>query len=113
MLIQIESWPGHVSYLRDIGPTLSVLCPTDDELTKKLALSTEVQRLTVWIYENIVKTMVSPDTYKTHSVKLRIATGMINKITCLDDEEKRTIHYNMIKNIDDEYYRLLCDDLPF
>lgn len=65
-----------------------------------------------WVNKNICLNLYK-DTLTTISVKIRIATGLLNSIKELKDDEKRIIHDNLIQNIYAEYWRIIEDELPF
>ena len=65
-----------------------------------------------WINKNICQ-QLDVDTYKSTDVKLRIATGMLNKIVSLTDEEKIQIHCNLTKNIKKASIDIQLSKLPF
>lgn len=71
----------------------------------------QLRKLIEWINYNIVRT-IDIDNLKTINVKLRIATGMLNKID-LDQISKIEIHSNLTRNIHTEYYAILESELPF
>jgi len=66
-----------------------------------------------WVNRNICDNNLERDSYYTTMVKLRIATGMLNKLTSLTDEEKREIHGNLTANVHNAVYLRMEDDLPF
>jgi hypothetical protein len=70
-----------------------------------------LRKLVEWVNYNIVRT-IDIDNLKTINVKLRIATGMLNKID-LDQISKIEIHSNLTRNIHTEYYAILESELPF
>lgn len=65
-----------------------------------------------WVNLNICL-LIASDTEKTTGVKLRIATGMLNKIESLSDIEKIQIHSNLTNNIYEEHFRIKNGELPF
>lgn len=71
-----------------------------------------------WVNKNIVLQLWC-DTEDTTNVKLRIATGMLNKLNederyiCIDPIEKIQIHSNLVKNIKEEVIKIQLDELPF
>jgi hypothetical protein len=68
-----------------------------------------------WINRNIVLCL-GIDSYKTTAVKLRIATGMLNKLVDADIiESKRAnmIHDRLVFNVESERILLINEDLPF
>lgn len=69
----------------------------------------DVRKLIHWIGENLLKT-AEKDYYLTRNVKIRIATGMLNKID-IPKQVKLHYHDNLIQNV----YNLVADiaELPF
>lgn len=65
-----------------------------------------------WVNENICQKLDS-DIYKSTDVKVRIATGMLNKIESLDDIDKIRIHYNFVNNIKKLSIDVALSKLPF
>lgn len=65
-----------------------------------------------WVNRNIVLNL-GLDSKETIAVKLRIATGMLNKIKTLDSVQKIQIHSNLTRNIWYESYIIETEDLPF
>ena len=65
-----------------------------------------------WVNNNICSN-IETDDYKTINVKLRIATGMLNNIKSLTDEEKIQIHSNLTRNVHEEIYLIQTSQLPF
>lgn len=71
-----------------------------------------------WINKNIVLQLWR-DEEQTTLVKLRIATGMLNKINedertiCISPIEKIQIHSNLTSNVLKEIKNIQLDDLPF
>lgn len=65
-----------------------------------------------WVNENICQKLDS-DIYKSTDVKVRIATGMLNKIESLDDIDKIHIHYNFVNNIKKLSIDVALSKLPF
>lgn len=74
-------------------------------------LNTELRKLLCWINYNIIRN-IDIDSLDTINVKLRIATCMLNKID-IDDVYKIEIHYNLVKNVREEYYNIQLSELPF
>lgn len=74
-------------------------------------INPQLRQLIGWINYNIVRT-IDIDTLKTINVKLRIATGMLNKID-LDQISKIEIHSNLVRNIREEYFAIETSELPF
>lgn len=65
-----------------------------------------------WVNEKICLHIDYED-IKTIGVKIRIATGMLNKLESLTDEEKIQIHSNLTRNINAEYQKIQVSRLPF
>lgn len=71
-----------------------------------------------WVNKNIILQLWC-DEEKTTLVKLRIATGMLNKINedertiCISPIEKIQIHSNLTNNVLKEIKNIQLDDLPF
>lgn len=65
-----------------------------------------------WVNENICQ-QITADTYTTTDVKVRIATGMLNKIKSLTDEEGIQIHRNLIENLKQLRIDVELEQLPF
>lgn len=71
-----------------------------------------------WVNKNIILQLWC-DEEQTTLVKLRIATGMLNKINedertiCISPIEKIQIHSNLTNNVLKEIKNIQLDDLPF
>lgn len=65
-----------------------------------------------WVNDNICD-QLSIDNYNTVQVKLRIATGMLNKLESLTDMEKTEIHTNLTTNVQNAFFLRLERELPF
>lgn len=65
-----------------------------------------------WVNSNICQRFYVDD-WKTMDVKLRIATGMLNKLTSLTDEEKIRIHCNLTTNVKKAKIDVELEELPF
>ena len=85
-----------------ISPFNVVTCMCNHDLRKWLE----------WVNLNICL-QINSDTTITTGVKLRIATGMLNKLESLTDLEKIQIHSNLVRNVKKEEYDILTEDLPF
>ena len=115
---------NRVSFRRDPSKSFEELLITTTDLCEPIVLlmgggydvnldryakHEDVKKLIKWISENILK-HCHKDSYVTRGVKLRIATGMLNKIDIPKDVK---IHYhdNMVRNV----YNLVADiyELPF
>lgn len=69
-------------------------------------------RWIMWVNVNICQQLITDNSITT-GVKLRIATGMLNKLESLTDLEKIQIHSNLVRNVKKEEYDILTEDLPF
>lgn len=69
----------------------------------------DVKKLIEWIGENLLRS-AAKDNYITRGVKIRIVTGMLNKID-IPKHVKLHYHDNLIRNV----YNLVADiqELPF
>lgn len=65
-----------------------------------------------WV-NNKICLHIDYENFETIGVKLRIATGMLNKLESLTDLEKIQIHSNLVRNIHNEYYNVQLSRLPF
>lgn len=65
-----------------------------------------------WVNKNIVFNL-ERDTAQTTGVKLRIATGMLNKLKSLSEEDKKIIHENLTTNVYNEMFKIAASQLPF
>lgn len=65
-----------------------------------------------WVNENICDKL-DTDLYRTTMVKVRIATGMLNKLDSLTDLEKNEIHKYLTDNVNNAVFTRIEADLPF
>lgn len=75
----------------------------------------DIKPLIKWINTRIVLTLGLAD-YRTIGVRMRIATGMLNKLVYDKKVSKRlaiTIHDTLISNLNDEIAAINTQDLPF
>lgn len=88
-------------------------CEVIQPFPKEVCLiNKELNNWLIWVNKNITLHLAS-DTYRTTDVKLRIATGMLNKITSVDDIKKMLIHDNLTMNVNSEMNKIALSDLPF
>lgn len=73
-----------------------------------------------WVDENVFSDTNLCDTnIKTNSVLIRIATGMLNKLTCITEDEKRRLHdlliefYTERKRVYMDYHYMEVLGFPF
>lgn len=92
------------------GISLCSLCIQPIEVN--CITNNEVRKWLEWVNKNIVLHLGS-DFHMTTMVKLRIATGMLNKLESLTSLEKIKIHDNLTLNIHREINVVLTEDLPF
>lgn len=78
----------------------------------KLFSDKELLHWLSWVNKNICHQMVV-DTCVTTDVKVRIATGKLNKIKSLTDEEGIQIHRNLIENLKKLSIEVDLERLPF
>lgn len=78
----------------------------------KIMQLTDVLEWGRWVNKNIVFNL-ERDTAQTTGVKLRIATGMLNKLKSLSEEDKKIIHENLTTNIYNEMFKIAESQLPF
>ena len=78
----------------------------------KIMRLTDVLEWGRWVNENIVFNL-ERDTAQTTGVKLRIATGMLNKLKSLSKEDKKIIHENLTTNVYNEMFKIAASQLPF
>lgn len=72
----------------------------------------ELRTINEWIIKNIVLQMYRM-TEATLGVLLRIATGMLNKCTSIDKDEKIRLHDHLCVKLKREYYEMVNESLPF
>lgn len=78
----------------------------------KLFSDKELLHWLSWVNKNICQQIVV-DTCITTDVKVRIATGMLNKIKSLTDEEGIQIHRNLVENLKKLSIEVDLEQLPF
>lgn len=103
----------------DKGETHSILCCTKcispTSWVKTVMFNHELITWLAWVNKNICLPIKedTEKTFNTTEVKLRIATGMLNKIESLTDLEKIQIHMNLTENVREERIKIVLDYLPF
>ena len=78
----------------------------------KLFSDKELLNWLSWVNKNICQQIVV-DTCVTTDVKVRIATGKLNKIKSLTDEEGIQIHRNLVENLKKLSIEIDLERLPF
>lgn len=95
------------------GTIISPFNDSGEYMWAKIMSNFDVVDLLKWINNNIVVGLFANENYYTIQVKLRIATGMLNKINSLSDAQKQAIHSNLTKNVNDLWAIRISRDLPF
>lgn len=75
----------------------------------------ELQNLLQWVNKKIVLILDIAD-YRTIGVRMRIATGMLNKLVkegIISDKLSHKIHTNFVTTINGELSKINTEDLPF
>lgn len=93
------------------GVTQSDLCIAPFDRAKSL-VNRDLRKWLSWVNLNVCLP-IADDTEKTFGVKLRIATGMLNKIASISDIEKIQIHSNLVDNLYEERFLIINGELPF
>lgn len=97
-------------YRYDIEQCHSWVQPFDEA---KCFVNHDLRRWIRWVNLNICLNLGSEYNSQSLGVKLRIATGLLNKIESLTDEEKIQLHSNLVRNIHDEINKIIDETLPF
>lgn len=87
----------------------------DDELLYEIWRNKDLSNIVVWINKKITLTLGLSD-YRTIGVRLRIATGMLNKLVAegkLSKDFCIRMHDNFVKTINSEISAINTEDLPF
>ncbi len=95
------------------GTIISPFDNSGEYMWAKIMSNFDVVDLLKWINNNIVVGLFANEGYYTIQVKLRIATGMLNKITSLSDAQKQKLHSNLTENVNDLWFIRVSRDLPF
>lgn len=94
------------------GPFPRAIVPWDISEAQKTAIyNPEVTKVLAWINKEIIINL-GVMTEKTLYVKIRIATGMLDKCNILKDF-KILFHDNMARNLQIEHTEIIMSDLPF
>ena len=89
---------------------LLVCGPKDEPL---YMLKPECQKTLIWINKNILFELPK-DNITTVEVKLRIATGMLNKLEkVLGKENTILIHARLVERVREARSQIIWEDLPF
>lgn len=81
------------------------------ELEKEVVYDPKLRKLRIWVYKNIILQLDLLN-HNSIGVLIRIATGMLNK-TDIPKGDKLILHEHMVKNIRDEYFKIITESLPF
>ena len=94
------------------GPYPQPDVPWDISEAQKIVIyQQDVAKTNKWLLNEIFNKSALFD-YRTLSVLIRIATGMLNKCN-IPKELQIMYHDNMVKNLKDEYDRIVMSGLPF
>ena len=87
----------------------------DDELLYEIWRNDKLHSIVTWINKKITLVIGIAD-YRTIGVRMRIATGLLNKLVAEGDLSKNIsirIHDNFVKTINGEMSAINTEDLPF
>jgi hypothetical protein len=88
---------------------------TDDDVVYEICINSDLRRIVRWVNKTIVL-QLGIITYETIGVRLRIATGMLNKLIYEGRIPKKTgmlIHLTLVSNLNREISAITTQDLPF
>jgi hypothetical protein len=88
---------------------------TDDDVIYEICINPDLRRIVRWVNKTIVL-QLGIITYETIGVRLRIATGMLNKLIYEGRIPKKTgmlIHLTLVSNLNREISAITTQDLPF
>lgn len=87
----------------------------EDDVIYEICINPDLRRIVRWVNEKIVLTLGIAD-YRTIGVRLRIATGMLNKLVHEGKMPKGIgilTHQALVTNLNDEISAINTQDLPF
>lgn len=87
----------------------------EDDVIYEICINPDLRQVVRWVNERIVLTLGIAD-YRTIGVRLRIATGMINKLVHEGKIPKGVgilIHQALVTNLNDEICAINTQGLPF
>jgi len=87
----------------------------DDEILYEIWSNKRLHDILIWVNKKIILVLDISD-YRTIGVRMRIATGMINKLVYegkLSQKLGTRIHNNFINIINGEFSAIATEDLPF
>lgn len=87
--------------------------PSDiaDDILYEYCINPKLRKLVEWITTRIINEVVICSIY-TIDVRLRVATGMLNKLN-LDSPMSMWIHDSIVKNCEMVFYDVINEELPF
>ena len=87
----------------------------DDEILYEIWRNEHLRNIITWINKKITLVLGIAD-YRAIGVRMRIATGMLNKLVAEGELSKEfciRIHDNFVKSINSEISAINTEDLPF
>ena len=87
----------------------------NDEILYEIWRNENLHNILIWVNEKITIMLGIAD-YRTIGVRMRIATGMLNKLVYekkLSDKLGKKIHDNFVTTINGELSAINTEDLPF
>ena len=87
----------------------------EDDVIYEICINPELRTIVRWVNRKIVLMLGIAD-YRTIGVRLRIATGMLNKLVYekrLSKEKASLIHDSLVFNLNGEISAINTQDLPF
>ena len=112
--IKVKEAISFMSQTKSIVPQIMISgedVDIDDDILYEYCTNEGLRTVVSWINENILFP-IEKDSRVTTQVKLRIATGMLNKLN-LSSSLSVWIHQNVSKNILEVGSDVLTEDLPF
>lgn len=88
---------------------------TEDDVIYEICINPDLRRIVKWVNKKLVLQLGIID-YRTIGVRLRIATGMINKLVHekkLSEKTGMLIHFSLVSNLNREISAINTQDLPF
>ncbi len=108
---QYEYLHDHLSYDKHtMLNSLNIFNPISPKHAAACLINHNVRKIVHWVNENIVLNLYKDD-FVTTSVKLRIATGMLNKLS--DKDLSISLHDMLVLGIKREQRRIINQELPF
>lgn len=88
---------------------------TEDDVIYEICINPDLRQIVEWVNKKLVLQLGIID-YRTIGVRLRIATGMINKLVHekrLSEKTGMLIHFSLVSNLNREISAINTQDLPF